>query len=163
MRFILMAVTLAAGIGPKGAARVTCELLRANCTDQQIASVLWHQPISAHFREQADPHRAIQRLIRWARAEIEEFSLDSNRVPSKSSQHNIRLALRRLGVYVSHDVFQDRLLIEGLPECGPILDDRAMERLWLTIDEKYRFRPMKDFFWTVVEDEARRTWIPSRG
>ena len=140
----------------KGAARVTCELLRVNCTDQQIASVLWHQPISAHFREQADPHRAIQRLIRWARAEIEEFSLDSNRVPSKSSQHNIRLALRRLGVYVSHDVFQDRLLIEGLPECGPILDDRAMERLWLTIDEKYRFRPMKDFFWTVVEDEARR-------
>ena len=140
----------------KGAARVTCELLRVNCTDQQIESVLWHQPISAHFREQADPNRAIQRVIRWARAEIEEFSLDSNRVPSKSSQHNIRLALRRLGVYVSHDVFQDRLLIERLPECGPILDDRAMERLWLTIDEKYRFRPMKDFFWTVVEDEARR-------
>ena len=140
----------------KGAARVTCELLRVNCTDQQIESVLWHQPISAHFRDQTDPHRAIQRLIRWARAEIEEFSLDSNRVPSKSSQHNIRLALRRLGVYVSHDVFQDRLLVDGLPECGPILDDRAMERLWLTIDEKYRFRPMKDFFWTVVEDEARR-------
>ncbi len=140
----------------KGAARITCELVRANCTDQQIASVLWHQPISDHFRDQADPNRAIQRFIAWARAEAEEFSLDSNGLPSKSSQHNIRLALRRLGVHVSHDVFQDRLLIEGLPECGPLLDDRAMERLWLTIDEKYRFRPVKDFFWTVVGDEARR-------
>jgi hypothetical protein len=140
----------------RGAARITCELVRANCTDQQIASILWHEPISAHFRGQANPKRAIQRVISWARAEIEEFSLDSNGLPSKSSQHNIRLALRRLGVYVSHDVFQDRLLIEGLPECGPLLDDRAMERLWLTIDEKYRFRPVKDFFWTVVGDEARR-------
>ena len=77
-------------------------------------------------------------------------------MPGNSSQHNIRLALRRLGVYVSHDIFQDRLLIEALPECGPLLDDRAMERLWLTIDEEYRFRPVKDFFWTVVRDEARR-------
>jgi hypothetical protein len=140
----------------KGAARITCELVRAKCTDQQIASVLWHQPISAHFREQADPARAIQRVISWARTESEDFSLDSNGLPSKSSQQNIRLALRRLGVYVSHDVFQDRLLIEGLSECGPLLDDRAMERLWLTIDEKYQFRPVKDFFWTVVGDEARR-------
>jgi predicted P-loop ATPase len=140
----------------RGAARITCELVRANCTDQQIASVLWHQPISAHFREQTNPKRAIQRVISWARAEFEEFSADNNGLPGKSSQHNIRLALRRLGVFVSHDVFQDRLLIEGLPECGPLLDDRAMERLWLTIDEKYRFRAVKDFFWTVVGDEARR-------
>jgi hypothetical protein len=58
----------------RGAARITCELVRANCTDQQIASILWHEPISAHFREQANPKRAIQRVISWARAEIEEFS-----------------------------------------------------------------------------------------
>jgi hypothetical protein len=139
-----------------GAARITCELLRAKCTDQQVSSVLWHHPISTHFRNQADPARAIQRLICWGRAEIEDFSLDSGGLPNKSSQHNIRLALRRLGIHVSHDVFQDRLLIKGLPECGPLLDDRAMERLWPTIDETYRFRPMKDFFFTVVGDEARR-------
>jgi hypothetical protein len=54
----------------RGVARITCGLVRANCTDQQIESVLWHQPISAHFREQADPNRAIQRVIRWARAEV---------------------------------------------------------------------------------------------
>jgi predicted P-loop ATPase len=37
-----------------------------------------------------------------------------------------------------------------------MLQDEAVARLWLTIDEKYQFRPGKDFFWTVVEDEARR-------
>ena len=47
----------------KGAARVVCDLVRANCTDRQIASILWHRPISAHFREQANPNRAIQRVI----------------------------------------------------------------------------------------------------
>jgi predicted P-loop ATPase len=66
------------------------------------------------------------------------------------------VALRRLGVLVRHDIFQDRLIIDGLAGCGPLLDDRAMERLWLTIDERFRFRPGKDFFWTVVGDEARQ-------
>jgi hypothetical protein len=54
----------------KGVARVTCELLRANCTDQQIESVLWHQPISAHFRDQTNPTRAIWRVIAWAQTEL---------------------------------------------------------------------------------------------
>ena len=31
-----------------------------------------------------------------------------------------------------------------------------MNRLWLTIDEKFKFRPTKDFFWTVIFDEAHR-------
>jgi hypothetical protein len=58
----------------RGAARITCELVRANCTDQQIASVLWHRPISAHFREQANPNRAIQRVIAFAKGEVAKNS-----------------------------------------------------------------------------------------
>ena len=61
----------------KGAARITCELVRANCTNQQIASVLWHQPISTHFREQADPKRAIERVIVWAKGEVAKNSAAS--------------------------------------------------------------------------------------
>jgi hypothetical protein len=61
----------------RGAARITCELVRANCTDQQIASVLWHQPISAHFREQVNPNRAIQRVIAWAKGEVAKNSAAS--------------------------------------------------------------------------------------
>src|SRR5262245_46894897 len=61
----------------RGAARIACERVRANCTDEQIASVLWHQPIRAHFREQADPKRAIHRVIAWAKGEVEKNSAAS--------------------------------------------------------------------------------------
>jgi predicted P-loop ATPase len=46
--------------------------------------------------------------------------------------------------------------VEGLANVGPILDDRALEQMWLLIDEQFGFRPTKDFFWTVVSVEARR-------
>ena len=39
---------------------------------------------------------------------------DKNGVPY-ANQRNIRIALRRLGVRLSHDQFADRLLIDGLP------------------------------------------------
>lgn len=73
-----------------------------------------------------------------------------------NSQHNIREALRALGVSVRHDIFQDRMLISGLGGVGSVLDDRAMERLWLEIDEQFLFRPSKDFFWTFMSDFARQ-------
>ena len=146
--------------------RVACELIRAGCSDPQIASVLWSNPIGAHCHDQKDPERTVRRAIKRAREKVDvgnefssvesdEFVLDRGR-PCRTCQHNIRLALRRLGVTVRHDVFQDRLLIDGLAGCGPLLDDHTMERLWLTVDAKFRFRPTKDFFWTVVSDEARR-------
>jgi len=72
-----------------------------------------------------------------------------------NSQGNIRHALELLGVRVRHDAFQDRSIIEGL-EGFDLLDDRAMDRLWLLIDEKFKLRPSKEYFWTVVPDEARR-------
>jgi hypothetical protein len=52
-----------------------------------------------------------------------------------------------------HNWFEDRPIIEGLTGFD-LLDDKAMNRLWLAIDKKFRFRPTKDFFWTVVFDEA---------
>ena len=54
------------------------------------------------------------------------------------------------------DQFADRLLIEGLPGHGPALQDESVTSIYLKIDERYHFRPGKDFFWMVVEDEARR-------
>ncbi len=83
------------------------------------------------------------------------FQTDSHGSPVRN-QHNIRLAIGTLGVRLSHDVFQDRLLIEGLVGSGPVLDDRAMTNLWLLIDDRFRFRPGKDFFWDVVSNEARK-------
>ena len=82
------------------------------------------------------------------------FIKGSNNCPI-NSQGNIRLALKKLGVTVRHNVFDDRSTIEGL-ENFDHLDDPAMDRLWLIIDSRFRFRPPRDFFWIVVFDEARR-------
>lgn len=72
------------------------------------------------------------------------------------SQDNIRLALRQLGVNVSYNLFSDKIVIAGLKCFGPHLDDAAMERLWLTVDAKFHFRPTLLYFETVVRDAARR-------
>jgi predicted P-loop ATPase len=47
------------------------------------------------------------------------------------------------------------MLISGL-DSHTRLDDAAVDKLWLTIDEKYRFLPPRDFFLTVVAEAARR-------
>jgi len=72
------------------------------------------------------------------------------------SQQNIRVALGLLGARVSYDAFQDRCIVEGVADIGPVLSDAAMKRLWLLADERFRLRPPKEFFFTVVEDAARR-------
>ena len=63
--------------------------------------------------------------------------------------------MKLLGLTVRHDAFEDRSTIAGL-EGFDLLDDRSIDRLWLTIDERFGFRPTREFLWTVVADEARR-------
>jgi len=72
------------------------------------------------------------------------------------SQHNIRVALRRLGVRLAYDQFAVRELIEGLADFGPELTDAAVTRVWLLIDQQFRFRAAADFFWSVIGDQARK-------
>ena len=144
-----------------------CNLVRAGVPDEIVLGVItdpgWG--ISASVLRQRDgtavprPESYALRQIEKAKADVvaepADFECSDKGVPY-SNQRNIRLALSILGVVVRHDKFQDRLLIEGLPECGPLLDDRAMTRLWLLVDERFRFRPPKEFFFDVVSDEARR-------
>lgn len=75
------------------------------------------------------------------------------------SQYNIRVALRREGISLSFNEFDGKTYVEGLEGFGPYLDDDAVNRIWLTIDREYRFRPTKDFFYTVLRDEARLNTI----
>ena len=69
---------------------------------------------------------------------------------------NIRLALSKLIVTVSYDVFQDRMFIHGLADFGPTLIDAAMNRLRMLVEEEFGFLPPKELFFDVVEDHARR-------
>jgi hypothetical protein len=76
--------------------------------------------------------------------------------PVANSQKNVRLALDKLHVKLRHDVFATRSLISSptLPERA--LDDPTLERLWLEIDETFRFRPTIEFFTIVLRDIAHR-------
>lgn len=70
-----------------------------------------------------------------------------------SNPDNIRLAIDRIGVVLSYDSFRGWPKIEGLPDgFGPALDDAALDRLWLSLDEKLSFRPNRALFDTVASD-----------
>jgi hypothetical protein len=84
------------------------------------------------------------------------FALDPRTLrPIARSQHNIRNALELLGVELSYDLFHDRMLITGM-EGHTIVGDAAVEELWLTIDERFRFLPPMEFFRVVISETARR-------
>lgn len=84
----------------------------------------------------------------------ERFQTDNDGRLYKN-QHNIRVALRRLGVSVSYNEFDGKIYVDGLDGFGPYLDDAGADHIWLTIDREFRFRPTKDFCRTVLNNEAR--------
>lgn len=146
-----------------------CHMVRANVPDEVMLGILtdrnWGISDSI-FRQRngaaiRNPEKGAWRQIENAKKAIATekpiaaFECDKDGVPYKN-QHNIRTALQFLGVRVRFDKFHDRMLIEGLDGFGPFLEDDAVRRLWLLIDERYRFRTGKDFFWSVVEDTAQR-------
>ena len=74
------------------------------------------------------------------------------------SQANVRIALGLAGYALSYDEFSLRMLINGRP-----LDDAESLAAWLRIDERFKFRPSRDFFGEVVIDEAyRKSFHPVR-
>jgi hypothetical protein len=73
----------------------------------------------------------------------------------KDSQANIRRAVALSGVELSYDLFADRMLIRQGEESAALLDDDAIDELWLRIDREYRFRPTLTFFDKVVRSLAR--------
>lgn len=135
-----------------------CGMVRAGCEDGVILGVILDPDfgISAHVLAQKRPEAYAQRQVARARAEADDtFDCDKEGRPIAKSQRNIRVAIRRLGVALRHDLFARRNLIEGLDGFGPALDDAAVARLWLLIDERFQFCPSRDFFLTVIADAAR--------
>lgn len=138
---------------------VCCMMVRAGRTNDEIVEMLLDldNGISAHVRDQANPRRTAQRQAERARVAVsDDFIRNDKKQISANNQFNIRMALARMGVFLAHDEFSRRLIVEG-PGDKPrrLLDDAEMVRLYLAIDSQYHFRPGKDFFWMVLEDEAR--------
>lgn len=85
----------------------------------------------------------------------EAFSCDDKGRPIRDSQENIRIALAKIGVEMSWDSFAGKPMVKREDEDNMrVLDDHVRNRLWLEIDEKFRFRPVADFFDVVLTDDA---------
>jgi len=133
---------------------IILECINRGFDDEQIIDVLVDAPAGERYGQNRG---LIQAEIDRCRTKLSaEFALDTKGVIIASHQQNVRIAVAKLGVTLSHDTFQDRLLINGLKNCGPVLDDRSMERLWLLVDTSFGFRPAREFFSIVVTDAARR-------
>lgn len=73
-----------------------------------------------------------------------------------ATQDNVRLAITKLDLTLRYDTFAGMPIVEGMEDFGPAIDDHAMNRMWLTIDEQFGFRPSLPFFQTVIIDACLR-------
>jgi hypothetical protein len=89
----------------------------------------------------------------WQDSVDNSFSVDQDGKPYPT-QRNIKLALRKLGVGLSFNVFNGKTIISR-DDHEEILQDHHVIDVWLEIDRTERFKPSKEFFFDVVGSIAR--------
>jgi hypothetical protein len=113
---------------------VVNEMLRRGHRPEAIAQTLLDREagISEHVYDQSNPRDYAERQVAQA---IEKIDFKCNKNGKiLSVPGNIRIGLLKIGVTVRHDQFADRTLLEGLPGFGPVLEDAAVNRLWLLFE-----------------------------
>lgn len=73
------------------------------------------------------------------------------------SRPNLRLALHKMGVELSYDLFARRAVVEGMRNFGPFLGDHEADELRFRMENKFRLKgPEKTFFKIGMTTIARR-------
>jgi predicted P-loop ATPase len=134
---------------------VVNEMLRRGHLPDKFAAVLLDDDngISEHVHDQSEPGDYARKQVAKAIKDI-DFVRDAKEKPIATNQDNIRVALLKLGVTVRHDRFADRVLLDGLSGFGPVLDDAALNHLWLIFDKLFHFRPTINLTGIVISDAA---------
>lgn len=134
---------------------VTNEMLRRGYGDSIIERELLDRrnKVSEHIHAQSNPESYARDQIKSARTSL-DLARDDHGRPYKT-QANIRTALVKLGVTLRYDEFADQTLVGGLPGFGPVLDDAAVRRIWLLMDQRFRLSVSIELTYAVVEDTAR--------
>jgi predicted P-loop ATPase len=70
------------------------------------------------------------------------------------SQRNVAVAMRLMGVSVSHDIFSDCGFVKGLNGFAA-LNDGAINRLRFAMEQKYKFAVGKEYIFDAIGDLAR--------
>jgi hypothetical protein len=134
---------------------VMCEMLRRGYGRKAIRAVLLDKKngISEKAYGEADPQKYAERQIDHAIKKI-DLAYDDNNNPYRTPD-NIRIALLKLRVRLRYDQFASRNLIEGLPDFGPALEDAAVTRIWMMMDQRFGLRPAPDLLTDTLTDCAR--------
>ena len=137
---------------------VSCEMMRRGVPDEIAQGILLNPELlisSGVLKYKSNAQKHAQRVVANAKIAVADFQSLPSGVIVKDSQHNVRVALFKLDIAVSYDAFNRRLLVQSGND-QRLLDDAEMNRLRLLIDERFRFKVPKDFFWDVVENTARQ-------
>jgi predicted P-loop ATPase len=131
------------------------EMLRRGYLCSTIATTLLDKDngISAHVLEHNYSRAYVEKQIAEAKKQL-TLATDNKGVVYKT-QNNIRVALLKMGVKLRYDEFADRVIIDGLKNFGPVLDDAACDRIWLALDQRFHLQIGKDQLHTVIIDTAR--------
>ncbi|MEL3890449.1 VapE domain-containing protein [Ferrovibrio sp. MS7] len=126
--------------------KVSCDLARAGCTEEIIAGVLTNPAfkISHSVLEKKSPQRYALRQARSALAAITSGwpDVDKSGGP-KPTMRNAVVALQRISVSFSHDLFRHRKIVNGntLDEHAGEVSDDACAILRAAIIENFDFDP----------------------
>jgi hypothetical protein len=134
---------------------VVNEMLRCGYMPKVVVATLLdrNNKISEHVYDQANPFEYAEKQVAAAKKEA-TFDINKQGFPYPS-QTNVRIALLKLGVTLRYDEFADRTLLDRLPKFGPVLDDAALDRIWLIFDRRFKLFVKKDYLRTVATDTAR--------
>jgi predicted P-loop ATPase len=140
----------------------TCALVRRGVADNAILSVLLDRGfrISDHIYDQkVGAEKYAVRQVKRAKEKVAltegQFKCNDEGKPYARSQHNIKVALAKLGIDLKLDTFRNRMLAEGIEDEDVYVDDAIVRRLWLETDQRFGFLPPRDFYFDVIADTAR--------
>jgi len=137
---------------------VVCEMVRCGRTDDEIERVILSKQngISEHVLEQNNFKGYAAKQIKNARKKVAtDFKRDDKKRPT-GNLSNIRLALNRLDVDLSHDDFSDRIFIEG-PQNKQrrVIRDEDAVRIRHLIEDMYGIRVGPERMHDILVDEAQ--------
>jgi hypothetical protein len=131
------------------------EMLRRGYQTDVIVKVLLDRRnrISDHVHDQRDAHTYVTRQIARAKSDL-ELSVNNKGDPIPSPS-NINIALLKAGITLRYDQFADRILINGLPGFGPMIEDGAVIRIKLMMQRRFRLMLTKELLTDIIFDNAR--------
>jgi hypothetical protein len=132
-----------------------CNLRRCGVPREVVYSIITDKAwaISESVLEAGNVETYARKQINDADAEIaSEFEVNPKTKKPYNNLRNTKLALTKMGISLSYDLFAHKVMIEGLPEFGPELDDDGVNRLRFKMEELHGVVPDKGNFHDMCKD-----------